>query len=77
MVIDKDVVKQVPIWVKFPTLPFMYWGEMNQATNEKEKLQFAARVLIKVEMQHELPGSITFCNKYGCMTEKVLGYATI
>lgn len=26
IVIDKDVVKTVPIWVKFYNLPFKYWG---------------------------------------------------
>lgn len=56
MIVDKDDVVSVPIWIKLPQLPFKYWGEkslfkivgtigkevrMDQVTKEMEKLNFA------------------------------------
>lgn len=62
MTLDKDDVVNVHIWIKLPHLPFKYWSEkslfkitriigkvvtMDQATKEKDKLNFA-RVMVEV-----------------------------
>lgn len=85
---DKDDVSNVPIWIKLPQLPFKYWGErslfkiagmvgkvikMDQATKEKEKLNFA-RVMVEIGINDTLPDSIVFCNEHGNRMEQKVEY---
>ena len=85
MPMDKNEVLYVPIWIKFPQLPFKYyWGEkslfklagivgkvvkIDQAMKEKEKLNFA-RIMAEVGINDILPDSIVFCNEHGNRVEQ-------
>lgn len=81
-------MKSVPIWVKFPKLPFKYLSEKNlfriagiirsalkidQATKAKDKLIFD-RVMIEVGMQQQLPDVVEFCNEHGLLVTQMVEY---
>ncbi|XP_010666883.1 uncharacterized protein LOC104884000 [Beta vulgaris subsp. vulgaris] len=88
MDVDKNMVKMVPIWVKFPGLPFKYWGEkslfkivgqmgkvirMDEATKARERLSYA-RVMVEVSVQDKLPEIIHFCNEHGRVVDQQVEY---
>lgn len=88
MVMDKESIQSVPIWIKLPGLALKYWGEkslfkiaglvgpvaqMDKATKSKDRLQFA-RVLVEVKLQQILPDVIFFCNEHGCVVEQKVEY---
>ncbi|XP_021863901.1 uncharacterized protein [Spinacia oleracea] len=88
MSINKDEIRSVPIWIQFPQLNFMYWGEkslykiagmvgnpvkMDQATKRREKLQYA-RVLVEVCLSQELPETVEYENVDGEMVSQKVVY---
>lgn len=85
---DKTDLKEVPLWIRLPGLPFKYWGEkslfkiagsvgnvvkMDQAAKNKDKLAFA-RVMVEVGINQELPDEVTFCIEHGNVVKQKIKY---
>ncbi|XP_074283310.1 uncharacterized protein LOC141607861 [Silene latifolia] len=76
--LNKDDVKEVPVWVRLEHLPLKFWGkclpriagllgkfvQMDVATKDKTRLGFA-RVMLEVPFGKPLPGSVKFMDKDG------------
>ncbi|XP_074288113.1 uncharacterized protein LOC141613276 [Silene latifolia] len=76
--LNKDDVKEVPVWVRLEHLPLKFWGkclpriagllgkfvQMDVATKDKTRLGFA-RVMLEVPFGKPLPGSVKFMDEDG------------
>ena len=77
IVVTKDKVEKVPIWVRLVGLDIKYWGKnaltkitglighplkVDRATTQKDRLTFA-RVLIEMPLNKEYPKVIMFENE--------------
>ncbi|XP_070015421.1 uncharacterized protein [Nicotiana sylvestris] len=85
---NEEILKTIPLWVKFPKLPLNYWSNMALSKIESGlgKLLYAdactimadrisyAQILIKMDITKTLPGTIKLIDPNGKMIEQMVQY---
>ncbi|XP_021835842.2 uncharacterized protein [Spinacia oleracea] len=84
----EEVLKVIPLWIKFPNLPLNCWGEdslsrlssvvgvplyADECTSQQLRISFA-RVLVEVDVTRPLPSSITVADPSGQEFEQAIEY---
>ncbi|XP_074298259.1 uncharacterized protein LOC141629097 [Silene latifolia] len=81
--LEKEEIKEVPVWVKIHNLPLKFWGKClpriaglmgkfvrcDGATTEKTRLSFA-RVMIDVPFGKPIPSNVKFMDSDGSILKK-------
>ncbi|XP_056695330.1 uncharacterized protein [Spinacia oleracea] len=85
---QEEVLKVIPLWVRFPNLPLNCWGEdslsrigsvigvplfADECTTQQLRISFA-RILVEVDVTNPLPSSITIADPSGQEFEQVVTY---
>ncbi|XP_048489906.1 uncharacterized protein LOC125491874 [Beta vulgaris subsp. vulgaris] len=84
----KETVTLVPTWIRLPTLPLKYWGQValnkiasligkpirsDRATTQKDLLEYA-RVLVEVNISKPMPDEVWFTNEKSIKVSKRVVY---
>ncbi|XP_074318565.1 uncharacterized protein LOC141655379 [Silene latifolia] len=87
MEMNKDNVKSVPAWIKIHKLPLKFWGKglpkitnlvgkcikCDVATEERTRLGYA-RVMVELQVDQQLPASISFKDENGGVVQVEIEY---